>query len=144
MNEYQPAGFWIRFWANLLDGIFMMLLYVVIALAIGENLAFGQLSDPDYVSVSQDVADLIYIVVFIIIFTASKYKGSPGKLITGIQVLDKDRMTQISILKSIGRWFAYLLSALPFFIGFMMAGWNDEKKALHDMICGTRVIYRDR
>jgi uncharacterized RDD family membrane protein YckC len=25
----------------------------------------------------------------------------------------------------------------------MIAGWNEEKKALHDMICKTRVVYRN-
>jgi uncharacterized RDD family membrane protein YckC len=33
------------------------------------------------------------------------------------------------------------VSALLFYIGFMMAGWTNQKRALHDMICDTRVIY---
>jgi uncharacterized RDD family membrane protein YckC len=26
-------------------------------------------------------------------------------------------------------------------LGFFMIGWTQEKKGLHDMICGTRVVY---
>ena len=42
---------------------------------------------------------------------------------------------------ALGRYLAYIISSLPFFIGFMVIGWNEEKKGFHDMICKTRVIY---
>lgn len=142
MENYKPAGFWIRFLANIIDSVLIYILAVLIAFIIGDNLFFNP-PDTLYTSVSEDTANLVYLVIFIIIFTASKFKGSPGKLVCRIQVLNID-MTKISILKSIGRVLAYIVSAIPLFIGFMMAGWNKEKKALHDMICGTRVVYRNK
>ena len=40
-----------------------------------------------------------------------------------------------------GRYFAKYLSAMIFMIGFIIAGFDREKRALHDHICGTRVVY---
>lgn len=64
-------------------------------------------------------------------------------MICKIQVTNEDGST-ISILKSLGRYFAYILSALILMIGFMMAGWTERKRALHDYICQTVVTYRDQ
>jgi len=30
------------------------------------------------------------------------------------------------------------------YIGFLMAFWDPERRALHDMMCGSRVINRER
>ena len=40
----------------------------------------------------------------------------------------------------IGRYFAELLSAMVLYIGYIMVGFDQEKKSLHDLICDTRVI----
>ncbi|WP_088049561.1 RDD family protein [Virgibacillus dakarensis] len=141
MEDYKPAGFWIRFFANFIDGVITMLMAFLIALLLNDQEFFNNRLEET--SRSEDIANLIYVVIFVIIFTGSKFKGSLGKLICQIQVLNYRDMTQISLLKSIGRAFAYVISAIPLLIGFMMAGWNKEKKALHDIICGTRVVYRE-
>ncbi len=129
------------FFANFIDGVITMLMAFLIALLLNDQEFFNNRLEET--SRSEDTANLIYVVIFVIIFTGSKFKGSLGKLICQIQVLNYRDMTQISLLKSIGRAFAYVISAIPLLIGFMMAGWNKEKKALHDIICGTRVVYRE-
>ena len=42
-----------------------------------------------------------------------------------------------------GRYFGLWLSSLIFFIGYIIAGFDSEKRALHDRICQTRVIYAE-
>jgi len=37
------------------------------------------------------------------------------------------------------RFVAYFASAAPFALGFVMAGLRHDKRALHDLIAGTRV-----
>ncbi|WP_188207960.1 RDD family protein [Alkalibacillus aidingensis] len=143
LEEHRPAGFWIRFLAWFIDGIFVLVLAWMIAVLINDQAYFEswQATSGEQSTLSDGIASLIYNVVFVVIFTASTLKGTPGKLICKIQVVNPD-MTKISMLKSIGRLFAYIISALPLLIGFMLAGWNQEKKALHDIICRTRVVYR--
>jgi len=34
------------------------------------------------------------------------------------------------------------LSGIILYIGYMMAGWDDQKRALHDRLVETRVIYK--
>lgn len=145
-TQLKPAGFWMRFLAWVIDGIIMLVLTWIIAVLIGDEAYFEAMQvtmAEQLMTTSETVANIFYNIIFIIGFTASQLKGSPGKLICRIQVVNPD-MSKISIWKSIGRFFAYILSAIPFLIGFMIAGWNKEKKALHDMICNTRVVYRDK
>ena len=141
MISNKPAGFWIRFLANLIDGVLILMLAAIVAVLIGEE-SFWNYWNNDVNTTSESVANLFYSIIFIIIFTASKFMGSPGKLACRIKVVNLNG-SKISMLKSIGRFFSYVISALPLLIGFMIAGWNEEKKALHDMICKTRVVYRN-
>lgn len=156
MNNFKPAGFWMRVLAVLIDGIFSSVLATIIGTLMNDQPSQEEQmqaveSSQNFFEIvasssspSQIISNLIYVIVFIIIFTATQLKGSPGKLITRIQVVNAKDMSQISILKSIGRYFAYLLSSIILAIGLMMAGWNKEKKALHDIICSTRVVYRNQ
>jgi uncharacterized RDD family membrane protein YckC len=45
--------------------------------------------------------------------------------------------------RSTGRYFAKILSGLIIYIGYLMAFWDEEKRALHDRICKTRVVVAD-
>ncbi|MFC3038740.1 RDD family protein [Virgibacillus xinjiangensis] len=136
----KPAGFWIRFLALFVDSLLSGVLTLLIAVLIGDTAYFSAAVGVS--SMADSIGGLIYSVVFVILFTASNLMGSPGKLACRIKVVNTD-MTQVTLWKSIGRWLAYFLSTITFLIGYMMAGWNEEKKALHDMVCGTRVVYRD-
>jgi uncharacterized RDD family membrane protein YckC len=46
----------------------------------------------------------------------------------------------ISVGRAFGRYFAQILSGLILGIGYIMAAFDEQKRALHDHICGTRVI----
>ncbi len=63
-----------------------------------------------------------------------------GKYIMGVRVVRMDgrRMT---FWGSLLRWFGYFLSALPVGLGFFMALVDDQRRALHDRLAGTGVIY---
>jgi uncharacterized RDD family membrane protein YckC len=47
---------------------------------------------------------------------------------------------KITYLRAFGRYFAKIVSSLTLLIGFIMAAFDDEKRALHDRICDTRVV----
>nr|WP_289038897.1 RDD family protein [uncultured Allobacillus sp.] len=142
MIENKPAGFWIRFLAFIIDGLFVSLLTWLVAALITGEVEQLQQSQPQTETNAEHFSSSFYSIIFIILFTASRYKGSPGKMLCRIQVTNEDG-SKISILKSLGRYFAYILSAIILMIGFMMAGWTERKKALHDYICQTVVTYRD-
>ena len=47
---------------------------------------------------------------------------------------------RLSFLNATGRYFAKILSALIFCIGYIMVGFTERKRGLHDMIANTLVI----
>lgn len=64
---------------------------------------------------------------------SSRYQASFGKMIFGMQVVDRAGR-RLTLPIAIGRNLLKLLSAVILFIGFMMAGWTRRKQALHDKI----------
>ena len=73
------------------------------------------------------------------IYFIGKSGQTPGKKVCRIRVVNADG-SQVTYGKATGRFFGYILSSLILCIGFLMAAWDDEKRALHDRICDTRVI----
>lgn len=72
-------------------------------------------------------------------FFVVKYGATPGKMALGLKVVRPDG-SGIDVGRAIGRYFAKMLSAIIIYIGYIMAGFDAQKRALHDMICDTRVI----
>ncbi len=67
---------------------------------------------------------------------------TPGKMLMGIRVVgvdDADPTWSQAALRPLG----YLLSLLPLGLGFLMAAVPPGKRALHDLLTGTRVVRTD-
>jgi uncharacterized RDD family membrane protein YckC len=58
-----------------------------------------------------------------------------------LQIVRSD-FSKVSYLRALGRYFALGLSAMLLDIGYIMAAFDSEKRALHDYLCDTRVIKR--
>ncbi|MEA1918610.1 MAG: RDD family protein, partial [Campylobacterota bacterium] len=41
------------------------------------------------------------------------------------------------------RYIGYIVSIIPLMIGFFMVAFRSDKRALHDLLAGTVVIYRE-
>jgi uncharacterized RDD family membrane protein YckC len=141
----EYASFWTRFAAYFVDGIITGILSAIIGgvlgLAIG---AAGGMSGDNKATgiiiiqvVSLGVGFCIRAAYFI--YFIGKSGQTPGKKLCKIRVVNADG-SQVTYGKATGRFFGYLLSSLILCIGFLMAAWDDEKRALHDRLCNTRVI----
>ena len=75
------------------------------------------------------------------IFFLGKYGATPGKMACKLQVVVADG-SKISYARATGRFFAEMLSGMICYIGYIMVGFDAQKRALHDHICNTRVIYK--
>jgi uncharacterized RDD family membrane protein YckC len=62
-----------------------------------------------------------------------------GKAALGLRVTRPDGTTPIGLPRSLGRWFAKIVSAMTFYIGYLMPLWDRERRALHDTMVDTRV-----
>jgi len=74
------------------------------------------------------------------VYFVSTKGGTLGKLALGLKIIRADG-SMLNAGQAVGRYFAYVLSGFTFMIGFIIAGFDPEKRALHDRICDTRVIY---
>jgi uncharacterized RDD family membrane protein YckC len=74
-----------------------------------------------------------------IVFFLGKYGATPGKMACKIKVVNADG-SPITYSRASGRFFSEILSGLLCGVGYLMAGFDDEKRALHDRLCNTRVI----
>lgn len=68
-----------------------------------------------------------------------KYGATPGKMALGIKIVRSDG-TPVSYLRAFARMWALELSRMVFYIGFIIAFFDDQRRALHDHLCDTRVI----
>ena len=71
------------------------------------------------------------------------YGATPGKLAISAKIVDARTGGAASTGRLVGRYFAYLISALPFFIGFVWIAIDRRKQGWHDKIAGTMVVYDD-
>lgn len=131
------AGFWIRFGAKFIDGILLFILNRTLLTVLLPVLGYGQGS----LYLIQLIAYLIDL--SIVAFFNGKFGATPGKMALKLKIVRPDGQP-ITYARAAGRYVAELLSAFTLLIGYMMAGWDEQKRALHDRICDTRVIRTDR
>jgi uncharacterized RDD family membrane protein YckC len=148
------GGFWMRFLAIIIDAIIVGVVGSIITLPFGlamggAGLRLGNNPDPSQVmAVLPAIMGMVGLTFLIRMALSMAYEvyflttkgATPGKMVLGLKVIRADG-GPISIGLAVGRFFAKYLSFLTFCIGFIIAGFDREKRSLHDHICGTRVIY---
>jgi uncharacterized RDD family membrane protein YckC len=150
-TSVRYAGFWIRFGAYVLDAIiigsvqgilFMILfggtIFDMVSRGIrgdaGPEMAFEALP---MIFVGRLAVGLLALIYFAWCWT--QYGATPGKMAFGLKVINPDGRP-ITVGQAIGRYFGMILSGIIMGIGFIMAGFDDQKRALHDRLVNTRVI----
>lgn len=135
------AGFWIRFVAKFIDGIILAIIQWIIVLPLG--IISSPTTTASGFTMMMALQQLIGIVfpACYTTFFIGKFRATPGKIACRLQVVMPDG-GHVSYVRALGRNFAEYISALILLIGYIMAGFDSEKRALHDRICSTRVVKR--
>jgi uncharacterized RDD family membrane protein YckC len=148
------AGFWIRFVAFVIDAIIMGVVGMILTLPlrllmVGSTVTAVQTQDPSAVmAMLPAMMGMLGLSMLVNIALGVAYEGyfvstkggTIGKLALGLQIIRLDG-SRLSFGQAAGRYFARILSGIILYIGFIMAGLDAEKRALHDRICNTLVIY---
>lgn len=133
------GGFWIRFLALLIDVVILGAVFAAVAFVFGIFLATTR-----NVGVALGSLGLMYMgaiglsMVYECYFLVNN-GATPGKMVLGLKVITPDG-GGITWGRAIGRFFAKGLSGMILYIGYIIAGFDLEKRALHDHLAGTRVI----
>jgi uncharacterized RDD family membrane protein YckC len=88
---------------------------------------------------------ILWVVLYFIyvgFFTRSQGQ-TPGKMLAGIRVVRSEGRDP-TVCQAWCRPLGYILSGLPFGLGFLIAAVPPHKAALHDLLTGTRVVRASR
>jgi uncharacterized RDD family membrane protein YckC len=88
----------------------------------------------------RDVSGFVYL-FYAAVLEASSMRGTLGKRIVGIQVVDVAGR-RISFRRALGRNLSKMLSFLPAFIGCIAAFWSKTRQTWHDRLAMTYVTVR--
>ena len=137
-GEFEAVGFWPRVGAHILD-----------------QLLLGAVSFLIFGSVKTDVTDISEVLRqmgaqfgYNFLISTTYYVGmngsigaTLGKLVIGARIVNLDG-SKIGYGKAFLRMLATIVSTLTLGIGYLMVAFREDKRALHDLIVGTRVIYK--
>ena len=146
MRKYQKkyAGFWIRFFAALIDSLVLALPFATVQWIIISRMEGTSVNElTGFYSPETELYLLLgNLAIGILYFgwmTSSKLQGTVGKLMFGLKVTGEDG-GRIGFLRSVWRYIGYTPSALLLFFGFLMVGIDDHKQGLHDKMAKTYVL----
>lgn len=138
--SYRAAGFWMRFWAYLVD-------LVVIFAINGIVLRFLKIVGGHQIMISQwtftgIVAGLMFFIYFTLM--TKYYSQTIGKMIFGLKVVSEDNNRELSwvdvIFREVVGRFIYK-SFVMLNLLYIVIAFNKNKQGLHDMFGETKVIH---
>ena len=69
-----------------------------------------------------------------------RFAATPGKLLLGLRVVDAQTFERMTLRQATKRFFSFILSAAPLFLGFLWSNFNKRCQTWHDKIAGTVVV----
>ncbi|MBS9529123.1 MULTISPECIES: RDD family protein [Wolbachia] len=69
-----------------------------------------------------------------------KFATTPGKLLFGLRVVDAQTFEKMTLKQATKRFFSFILSIAPLFLGFLWSNFNKRCQTWHDKIAGTVVV----
>ena len=141
-GNLEYVGFWKRLLAAVID--IMILTVVLTPIMIGiyglshfdpQRLTSGQFEGGKW----GWLIDLGIAVTAILFW---RFRGAtPGKMAISARIVDAKTGGRPSTVRLVVRYVAYLVSTLPFCLGFLWIAFDRKKRGWHDLIAGTVVVY---
>jgi uncharacterized RDD family membrane protein YckC len=142
------AGFWVRVGAMFIDGLILGAVWALLAF-VGFLVLAPSLSRSGAAPEAALAAmSIVFVLGYLLLlagsacyeaFFVARSGATIGKKALRLKVVMPDG-GRVSLGRAFGRYFAKMLSGIPLYIGFIMVGFDSEKRGLHDYICNTRVI----
>lgn len=131
-KSFPPAPIGARFFALVIDKIILICVSFILNLFIRFD---GGLALPFATSL---LLDGLYAGYFY-----SKDGATPGKKAMGLEVITSEgklNFFQGALRDTVGKW----ISSIILMIGYIMAMFREDGRALHDLMLDTKVIKRDK
>ena len=134
------AGFWMRFWAYLLDLVVIGSIHRLIIYPVFRAMDVSLVEDGIFSPVSIATAVVFYL--YFVLMT--KYYGQTlGKMVFGLKVVEisGNRLSWGTVL--FREWIGRFISATVIFL-YIIVAFTAKKQGLHDIFADTTVIYEPR
>jgi uncharacterized RDD family membrane protein YckC len=146
----EYAGFWIRFWAFIVDSILVAVIVEPIVAQIYKGAE--TVSDPMSVDMANLILDSfrpqggldvlfswVLPAVAIVLFWIYR-AATPGKMLLRARIVDAETGGPPSVPQCIGRYLGYYVSIFTLFLGFLWIAFDARKQGFHDKLAGTVVV----
>jgi hypothetical protein len=136
------AGFWIRFFASVIDSIIIGLIYFALFFLY---LILSEEANDSFLE-KDAFLNLIWILgywPYSAFLESGKWQATIGKKILGLKVVNESGGA-ISFGQASGRHFGKIISTVVLYIGFISVGWDKKKQSWHDKMASTYVIELDK
>lgn len=145
----EAAGIGARLMAALLDGFLVMSVIVgtyLFVLFFILKVDFQQVQQGEPINPLYILGTQLGVFLSLYLYTAmfnKKFGGTLGKMMLKIEVIHAESGEYIGwgrtfLRDFLGKWISSI-----FFIGYIIAFFTDDHKALHDIISGTKVVKKD-
>ncbi len=145
LNNAEPAGFFVRLAAYLIDmcvaGIVIGMINVpigILRLVAGDSVCFKN------VLFDYDIFQILNYLLLSAYFIVMTYTAgcTVGKMLMKLKVVStRGELTfcQVAFREIIGKYLSKIM-----YIGYLMIGVSEQKLALHDRLADTRVVYHNK
>lgn len=136
-EQYEYVGFWVRVAATLLDTVLLLVIILPLLGAI-----YGEqywLSGAVVYGFWDVVLNWVLPVIAVILFWRLK-QATPGKMAFRAVIVDARTGQRPSLAQWLVRYVGYLVSLIPFGLGYLWVAWDARKQAWHDKLAGTVVV----
>ena len=154
MESLEPVGFWVRLGAYILDYLLLSIAMRIITLPWREKFEVLQKGfDPSITQLSQEkmmelgLVSLTFLLLYLAVSLAyyvlmnGRFGATVGKLVVGAKIVNEDG-SRLGYTRALIRYPCECASFLILGIGYLMIGFRNDQRGLHDLIARTRVVYR--
>jgi len=136
-SELEYAGFWIRFWASVIDTILVAIIIYPILTAI---YGFAYWESESMIQGPLDfLLSWVAPAVVVVLFWISR-QATPGKMAVGAHIVDAKTGGKPTTGQLLGRYAGYYVAAIPLLLGFIWVAFDPRKQGWHDKLAGTVVV----
>ncbi len=142
-QKYRFAGFWMRFWAYLLD---LLVVASINGIIVYPLVAIGDFRDVKVLFFNVEVLLVAVVTYLYFLLLTKKWGQTIGKRVFGLKVISQNHETltwsSLIFREVIGR---YLLQAFAIlYILYGIVAFQKNKQGLHDLIGETYVIHDEK
>jgi uncharacterized RDD family membrane protein YckC len=138
-QEVEYAGFWLRVVATIIDTVLVVLVTSPMMLSVYGWDYFDEETSRTIEGPAEILIGWVLPAITVIVFWMKK-QATPGKMALSLRILDATTGDKPSSGQFVGRYFGYLVSMLPLFLGLIWVAFDKRKQGWHDKLAGTVVV----